>query len=527
MRNDFLDPERIHSPNTTLTWDFRPNFGIVHPMNCAICRSYVAHQVVANQSNDGSFKEALSKREVRLSSAFLDGVREGRQLQEEHDLTLLARFKEERDQAVQNLDRHKQLLDVAKGELDLLRDQVLALRVALHDVDHISQRKNNGSPAISMTSCSDVSDTTLDRLLLGSSVYSDDLDRYSTPPSRVADDDAVLTIPDDSSTGYHISNQIANTKALEAGTTSQDDAAISISISPVSQTELKTPTMVTPTPLPQKATTPPPAPNPPTPKPPTPKPTTLRPFSVQHSTSVPIRLPTSPKPLTTLAHLGALMKAAHSGDESALARVRALCASAHQTPRDQRTELQRYALINWRNRPRSASDPPQPPLSGDVNVEIYVDASAWGIGFVMDGQWLAWKFSDDRQTAKLLDINWAEMLAVELGLWTTIHWATWQARKGGQQVSLSILVRSDNAGVVKAIEKQHSSHPFQQEVLLRILDLMEEYDIQLSMKWIASMENPADNPSRGVPGLNATLLSYVPPVPQHLADLLIPITNFV
>jgi hypothetical protein len=487
-------------------------------MNCAICRSYVAHQVVANQSNDESFKDALSKREVRLSSAFLDGVREGRQLQEEHDIALLTRFREERDQAVQNLDRHKQLLDVAKGELDLLRDQVLALRIALQDVDPVSQRKNNGSPAISLSSCSDVTDATLDRLLLGSSVYSDDLDRYSTPPSRVADDDVVLTIPDDSSTGYHISNQITDTKALEAGTTSQDDAAISISISPVSlqsRAEPKTSATVTPSPPPQKAMIPLP----------TLKPTTLRqPFSVQHSTSVPTRLPTSPKQLTTLAQLGALMKAAHSGDESALMRVRALCASAHQTPRDQRTELQRFALTNWRNRPRSASDPPQPPPSDDVNVEIYVDASAWGIGFVMDGQWLAWKFSDVRQTAKLLDINWAEMLAVELGLWTTIHWAAW---KGKQQVSFSILVRSDNAGVVKAIEKQHSSHPFQQEVLLRILDLVEEYDIQLTMKWIASMENPADNPSRGVPGLNATLLSYVPPVPQHLTDLLIPITDFV
>ncbi|KAF8722758.1 hypothetical protein AX14_009536 [Amanita brunnescens Koide BX004] len=521
MRGDSLHPERIHNPDTTLAWAFRPNFGIVHPMNCAICRSYVAHMVVANQSNDQSFKDALSEREVRLSSAFLDGVREGRQLQEEHDMALLTRYREERDQAVQNLDRHKQMLDVAKGELDLLRDQVLALRAALHDVEDVPQRKNTGSPAKSLSCCSDVTDSTLERMLLGSPVYSDDLDRYSTPTSRVVDDDVLLTIPDDSSIGNHVSIQVVNSKATDAAKTSQDDPAISISISPVSlkfQTEPKTSATVTSSPPPQKAPI----------SPPTPKPTISRPFSVQHSTSVPTRLPTSPKPLTTLAHLQALMKTAHSGDESALTRVRAFCAAAHQTPRDQRTELQRFALINWRNRPRSASDPPQPPLSGDVNVEIYVDASAWGIGFVMDGQWLAWKFSDTvRHTAKPIDISWAEMLAVELGLWTTIHWATWQEQKGGQPVSLSILVRSDNAGVVKAVEKQYSGHLLQHDVLLRVLDLVEEYDIQLTMKWIASMENLADNPSRGVPGLNATLLSYVPPVPQHLADLLIPITNYV
>ena len=45
-----------------------------------------------------------------------------------------------------------------------------------------------------------------------------------------------------------------------------------------------------------------------------------------------------------------------------------------------------------------------------------MDAStSWGIGFVMDGKWLAWELvdswhGDDR------DIGWAEMVAVELGI---------------------------------------------------------------------------------------------------------------
>ncbi len=465
---------------------------------------FQANLVTAKQSNDQSFKDALSEREVRLSSTFLDGVREGRQLQEEHDMSLLTSWREERDQAVQNLERHKQMLDVAKGELDLLRDQVLALQIAF---DEVSQEKNIGSPAKSLRNCSDGSDSsTLERLLLGSSVFSDDLDRCST--SEVMDDDAVL---DDSSAGNRLTNRVTNHKTTELGRASQDNPSI-IPI-PFEFQEPKTPPTVVASPPSQKAKVFPAVPKH--------TPTLPKPLPVQHSTSVPTHLPPSPKPLTTFRHLQALMKAAHSGDESALTRVRAFCATAHQTPRDQRTELQRFALINWRNRPRSLSDASQPPPSGHVNVEIYVDASAWGIGFVMDGQWMAWKFTDAIPlTGKLLDISWAEMLAVEVGLWTTVQWAEQKAN------SFTILVRSDNAGVVKAIEKQFANPLLQQEVLSRIIDMVDEYDIQLSMKWISSMENLADNPSRGVPGLNATLLSYAPPVPRHLAHLLIPITNF-
>lgn len=506
MRSDYVDPERTPVNETTLAWTFRPHFGIVHPMSCAICRSYVAHLADAKQSNDRSFKDALSEREVRLSSTHLDGVREGRQLQEEHDMALLNRCREERDQAVQNLERHKQLLEVAKGELDLLRDQVLALRIAF---DEVSQTKDIGSPA---KSCSNGSDTsTLERLLLGSSVFSDDLDRCSTSTSGAVYDDAVL---DDSSAGNNLTKRVT-----EPRMTLQDDPPVSISPVPFEFQEPKTPTTVTASPPSRKATISPPIPKS--------TPTLLNPLPVQHSTSVSTRLPPSPKPITTLAHLQALMKTAHAGDESALTRVRAFCAAAHQTPRDQRTELQRFALTHWRNRPRSVSEPSHPPPSGDVDIEIYVDASAWGIGFVMDGQWLAWKFSDPISLTGKLDIGWAEMLAVEVGLWTAVHWATWKQQKAGQLYPLSILVRSDNAGVVKAIEKQSANPLLQQEVLSRILDMVDEHDIQLSMKWISSMENLADNPSRGVPGLNATLLSYVPPVPRHLTHLLIPITNFV
>ncbi|KIL63021.1 hypothetical protein M378DRAFT_53396, partial [Amanita muscaria Koide BX008] len=127
-------------------------------------------------------------------------------------------------------------------------------------------------------------------------------------------------------------------------------------------------------------------------------------------------------------------------------------------------------------------------------------ASQWGVGFVMDGSWVAWKFSDllSLSAGAQIDINWAEMLAVEVGLWTVVHWVYVTLQKEGECFnSVEVLVRCDNAGVVKAIERRHASFQPQQEILRRIIDMVDEYDIELAVKWVPSMDNLADNPSRG------------------------------
>ncbi|KAJ7074235.1 hypothetical protein C8F01DRAFT_1099730 [Mycena amicta] len=52
----------------------------------------------------------------------------------------------------------------------------------------------------------------------------------------------------------------------------------------------------------------------------------------------------------TLRQLQLLMSKAHQpGNEESLARVKILCTDAHQTPRDRKTDMQRYILANWRN----------------------------------------------------------------------------------------------------------------------------------------------------------------------------------
>ncbi|KAF7293547.1 hypothetical protein MIND_01133100 [Mycena indigotica] len=58
----------------------------------------------------------------------------------------------------------------------------------------------------------------------------------------------------------------------------------------------------------------------------------------------PIRMP------RTLRQLQLLISKAHQpGNDDTLTRIKALCTEAHNTPREQKTEMQRYILANWRN----------------------------------------------------------------------------------------------------------------------------------------------------------------------------------
>ncbi|KIL63019.1 hypothetical protein M378DRAFT_164898 [Amanita muscaria Koide BX008] len=51
--------------------------------------------------------------------------------------------------------------------------------------------------------------------------------------------------------------------------------------------------------------------------------------------------------------------------------------------------------------------------------------------------------------------------------------------------------------------------------------MVNEYDIQLSTRWISSMDNVADGPSRGVSGPAPDLLPFIPPLPSYLSDTLL------
>ncbi|KAF8654841.1 hypothetical protein AX16_003361 [Volvariella volvacea WC 439] len=141
-----------------------------------------------------------------------------------------------------------------------------------------------------------------------------------------------------------------------------------------------------------------------------------------------------------------------------------------------------------------------------TNVTIYVDASLWGIGFTCGKYWLSWPFkyswnSDDR------DNNWAELVAIEMGLRTIIC---------AFKRSILLDVYSDNQGVLQSLKTGFSSNAQHKDALREIAGLMKAYDVVLNPIWIPSLENPADGPSRGRFGAKELVFPWSAAAPARL-----------
>jgi hypothetical protein len=156
---------------------------------------------------------------------------------------------------------------------------------------------------------------------------------------------------------------------------------------------------------------------------------------------------------------------------------------------------------------------PEPSLS-----QIFVDAStSWGIGFVWDGRWLAWKLLPGWK-ADGRDIGWAEMVAVELAYLTIIASGITDSH---------VILRSDNQGVIGALRNDSSRNPEQNVILRRIISYTQEHGIWITLKWIPTLENLADGPSRGNFPPASCAYPHVPKLPFRLKPFISrPITYF-
>ena len=99
------------------------------------------------------------------------------------------------------------------------------------------------------------------------------------------------------------------------------------------------------------------------------------------------------------------------------------------------------------------------------------------------------------------------MVAVELAIRTLIS---------GKFSNCHIIVRSDNQGVVGALKAGRSRGTQQNLILREIVKLIQDHNLWISTVWIATLENPADDPSRGVFAGRGLLYPFPPKLPFHL-----------
>jgi hypothetical protein len=240
------------------------------------------------------------------------------------------------------------------------------------------------------------------------------------------------------------------------------------------------------------------------------------------------------EPNLNISQVSLLIRSAREpNNKIALKKVKALFKKAARTVRKKLTPEQVYILDNWdshSSRSRRSSTfslrstiypPSQPTHSSSWSLsplKIFVDASAFGIGFVFNDRWLAWTFIPNHPNIPLgpdnnIVMSWAELIAVELGILTFLS---------GRYQAVRVLVMSDNRGVVNALRtRRWSSNHGLDIILARILQLCEEAALELEPCWISTAENPADGPSRGeYPPLDL-MLDHSPHIPPHLQELVI------
>jgi Reverse transcriptase-like len=151
----------------------------------------------------------------------------------------------------------------------------------------------------------------------------------------------------------------------------------------------------------------------------------------------------------------------------------------------------------------------RPPLVSPI--EFWVDASSsWGIGVVFDNEWDSWKFVPNWNTNGR-NIGWAEIVAIELGLLFAVH-------RGFSDVHF--LIKSDNQGVIHAIEGGRSRSPEQNLVLQRITTLLAHHRLWISSLYVPSLNNLADPPSRGLPASARSRASSSFTLPMYIQPLL-------
>ena len=124
------------------------------------------------------------------------------------------------------------------------------------------------------------------------------------------------------------------------------------------------------------------------------------------------------------------------------------------------------------------------------SIEFWVDASSsWGVGVVFDKYWDHWQLHCGWDKGGR-NIGWAEMVAIELGLLFAIHLG---------HSDVHFIFKSDNQGVIHAIEGGRSRSQEHNMVLQQITSLLSSYKIWISSHYVPSLDNLADPPSQGSP----------------------------
>lgn len=305
-------------PTLLSPWEFLEDYGIVHPSGCDVCSAYMKHVAGASYSpHQPAFQIAFQDRKRAREDVYNKGVAEGvrRQKEEERDLQdSTERYRLERNQAREELFSLRAQLESSRADCERLQGKLKHASLSVADpptveippLSVVAKPSPSADPVPSAITPPDLPH--LPRL-------PDTTSPTNTPPDHFSATELLFPhhVPPPMATPASPQAQLPDCVAarsfaavLSAGQPSIDDES-----SPQSLMD-------------------------------------DQPGSQPWQMAVP-QSHKPPKPAKSIKQIQSLIKAAHQpGNYQALTKVKALCSEAHRTPREQKTEVQRYLLSTWR-----------------------------------------------------------------------------------------------------------------------------------------------------------------------------------
>lgn len=305
-------------PTLLSPWEYLEDYGIVHPSGCDTCTCYMKHVADASySSHQPAFQIAFQDRKRAREEVYTKGISEG-----------VRRQKEEERELVDEIERYRVERNQAREELFSLRAQLESTRA---ECDRLQDKLKQSHPLVPDASPTDVSPSSV-VVPVKPSPPAETVSSISVPPEppRPADQQSIDNPVDLASSidltpsllPQHISPPMATPASpqahlpdcvaarsfatvLSAGQSSTDDDSIS--------------------------------------------PPFFDEQNVTQNWQFVGATPRAPKAPKSIKQIQSLIRAAHQpGNYQALTKVKALCSEAHRTPREQKTEVQRYLLSTWR-----------------------------------------------------------------------------------------------------------------------------------------------------------------------------------
>ncbi|KAH7927968.1 hypothetical protein BV22DRAFT_1045049 [Leucogyrophana mollusca] len=307
-------------PTLLSPWEHFEDYGIVHPSGCDICTSYMKHVADASySSHQPAFQIAFQDRKRWREELFTKGLAEGMRRQKEAEKDLIEdceRYRYERNQTREELGSLRAQLEASRAECERLEERIRQKSFpvfgtatvdapALQPPAAPSPQSEPSRPGTSFLEPSRPNDIQVSVTPVDSPPSHDFLAPMYPQPNQPSPSSAVTPAsPQDQLPESSTVRTFAD--VLAAGQSSTGNAPFTQTTSDTSSASQGW-TIVSP-------------PN-------------------QKST----------KPAKSIKQIQSLIKAAHQPNNySALTKVKALCSEAHKTPRDQKTEVQRFLLSTWR-----------------------------------------------------------------------------------------------------------------------------------------------------------------------------------